>query len=213
MQQTLAFQSAVAQTQVPLPDADVQYFPRWLADDAAEQLKIELQQQLDWRQDQIRLFGRMVAIPRLQAWYGDAGLRYSYSGLSLTANPWTANLQQLREQMQQLCECRFNAVLLNWYRDGQDSMGWHSDDEAELGEQPVIASLSLGQPRRFMLRHKSEPASHELALGAGDVLVMRGDTQRYWQHQVPKQRQLAGDRINLTFRYIDSALAVSKRLG
>lgn len=191
-----------SQRYISMPDADVTLFPQWLQPQQADQVQARLQQTLAWQQDTIRLFGREVKIPRLQAWYGDAGIKYRYSGLDLVAKAWTPELLELKDQVEALTAARFNSVLVNWYRDGNDSMGWHSDDEPELGNKPVIASLSLGADRRFQMRHKSVPASQELTLGAGSLLVMRGETQRYWQHQVPKQRRVQQGRINLTFRYV-----------
>ncbi|MEH6651758.1 MAG: alpha-ketoglutarate-dependent dioxygenase AlkB [Motiliproteus sp.] len=196
----------MTQQQQPWPalaDASLSYQPDFLSDEQADQYLRTLRQTLAWQQDQIKLFGRAVAIPRLQCWYGDSGLTYRYSGLSMSARPWTSELQQLRRQIEQHSGYRFNAVLANLYRDGQDSMGWHADNEPELGTNPVIASLSLGQQRSFKLRRRDNPRQQvELELQHGSLLVMAGTTQQYWQHALPKRKRLNQPRVNLTFRLI-----------
>jgi alkylated DNA repair dioxygenase AlkB len=146
-----------------------------------------------------------VAEPGLTAWHGDPGCTYRYSGRLFEPNPFTAELRALRERLREFLGHDFNTVLANLYRDGRDSMGWHSDDERELGprapDDVVIASVSLGASRRFVLRHRRRPAErHAFALGGGDLLVMGGTTQRRWQHAVPKTSVPVGPRLNLTFR-------------
>ena len=153
------------------------------------------------------MYGKPVLIPRLNAWFGDDEANYGYSGIRLKRNAWFAELLDLRNQIQQTFDYSFNSVLANLYRDGNDSVGWHSDDEKELGRQPVIASLSFGDTRRFSLRPK-KLANHKpvhIDLQAGSLLLMAGDTQHYWLHQLAKTKQqgLRG-RINLTFRNIVS---------
>ena len=159
---------------------------------------------VEWRQHIIRIRGRKIASPRLSAWHGDSDAHYRYSGLSLEPRPWFPIILELKTRVEAACEAPFNSVLLNLYRDGFDSMGWHSDDEPELGERPVIASLSLGATRRFRLRHQTrrnlEPVSIDLENGS--LLIMQGDTQRFWKHQVPKTKRTVKPRINLTFRCI-----------
>ena len=149
------------------------------------------------------MFGKWVDQPRLVAWYGDPGARYKYSGLIVEPQSWTNELLTLKAQVEAASECAFNSVLLNWYRDGRDSMGWHSDDERELGLHPTIASVSLGTERRFLLRRKDDhTCKHEFLLKNGSLIVMRGATQHFWQHQVPKSLRVSQGRINLTFRAI-----------
>jgi alkylated DNA repair dioxygenase AlkB len=195
-------------TLLPLPHAEVLLDPDFLPPAAADALLTELTTTINWRQEPIKLFGKEVMQPRLTAWYGDPDARYSYSGISLTPQPWTPALQQLREQVQQVAGAPFNSVLLNLYRSGQDSMGWHADDEPELGPAPVIASLSLGATRRFRLRPRyPQQLLHEavsLALPAGSLLLMRGPTQRHWLHSIPKTTVPLGPRLNLTFRFVTS---------
>ncbi|MEH6471459.1 MAG: alpha-ketoglutarate-dependent dioxygenase AlkB [Halopseudomonas sp.] len=192
-----------ALTTPQLADAELHYSAHFLSSTEADRYLTELQHSLQWRQDQIRLFGRHVALPRLQAWYGDPDLNYRYSGLSLTTLPWPPALLALRQRIQQSCDHRFNAVLANLYRNGHDSMGWHADDEVELGPNPCIASLSLGQPRTFRLRRRDDPTQHHsIELAHGSLLIMAGTTQQFWQHALPKRLKLTQPRINLTFRWI-----------
>lgn len=162
-------------------------------------------QNIDWQQDRITLYGKTHNLPRLTAWYGDRDCVYRYSGLTLTPQPWTAELDFIREQLATVCTCRFNSVLLNWYRDGRDHMSWHADDEVELGYHPTIASVSFGATRRFVLR-RCEDHTQKLILPLyhGSVLMMAGALQQHWQHSVPKQAAVRTSRINLTFRTIHS---------
>lgn len=157
-----------------------------------------------WKHEKILIFGKSILQPRLTAWYGDEGTDYTYSGLKNTPLPWNKILLDFKNQLENLSGAKFNSVLLNYYRDGQDSMGWHQDNEAVLGKNPLIASISLGEQRRFQLRHKVDKTlpKVECALGNGSVLIMSGQTQNYWQHQIPKTKKPVGERINLTFRKI-----------
>lgn len=158
-----------------------------------------------WRQDEITMFGKRMAVPRLTAWHGDPGATYSYSGLTMDPHPWLGALLPIRRCVEGLTSCSFNSVLVNLYRDGSDSMGWHSDDETELGPAPVIASVSLGATRRFNLRRKDDTSVKQSTdLAHGDVLIMTGATQSLWQHQIPKTARPVTERINLTFRTIRS---------
>ena len=176
---------------------------QWLAAPAADALLIELRSVIAWEQHYVRLFGRSVASPRRSCWIGDAGASYRYSGTRFEPRPWPQAVMPLRLALQRECAAPFNSVLANWYRDGNESMGWHADDETELGPRPLIASLSLGATRRFMMRRKSDHRDRrELWLAHGDLLLMRDDSQQVWQHALPKAPGSAGDRINLTFRQI-----------
>lgn len=162
-----------------------------------------VRQEVPWGRHRIRLFGRDVDSPRLSCWIGDADAMYTYSGARFEPMPWSAELAGLREAVGEACGIAFNSVLCNLYRTGSDYMGWHSDDEPELGPEPVIASLSLGAPRRFLFRLKKDHSvKHELLLEHGSLLIMRGHTQRDWQHSLPKTAKPVGERINLTFRRI-----------
>ncbi|MCB1758391.1 MAG: alpha-ketoglutarate-dependent dioxygenase AlkB [Gammaproteobacteria bacterium] len=165
-----------------------------------------LRESLRWEQSEIRIAGRMVRIPRLNAWYGDRGSRYRYSGRLFEATPWSAELLQLRDLVERECDAGFNSVLANLYRDGGDSVAWHADDEPELGTDPTIASLSLGASRKFQLKHKSDRSIPRIDLELPDnsLLIMAGSLQHEWIHQLPKTRRPVGARINLTFRRIQS---------
>lgn len=188
---------------IAAPDADLMLWPRLLTPAEAEGLFATLRREIAWRQHRVRIGAREWPSPRLSAWHGDPGARYRYSGLSLDPLPWTPGTTRARAVVQAVAGCVFNAVLLNLYRDGNDGMGWHADDEPELGPEPVIASLSLGAPRRFVLRHRRAAVPRlDLELGSGALLVMRGPTQRFWRHGVPKTRRAVGERINLTFRRV-----------
>ncbi|MBT8142240.1 MAG: alpha-ketoglutarate-dependent dioxygenase AlkB [Gammaproteobacteria bacterium] len=163
-----------------------------------------LRDEIEWRHEKIRLFGKRVLQPRLTAWYGDPGTDYVYSGLKNTPKAWTPTLQAIKHKIEEYSKTRFNSVLLNLYRDGQDSMGWHQDNEPELGDNPVIASLSFGASRKFQMRHKFDKtlAKLDFELHSGSLLIMSGQTQQYWQHQLAKTKKAVGQRINLTFRTI-----------
>ena len=169
------------------------------ADAAFERLRLEV----PWQQDEVTMFGRRVPLPRLTAWFGDAGLDYTYSGIRMRPHGWNPVLQQLRELTEALAGVSFNTVLLNLYRNGSDGVAWHADDEADLGPDPVIGSISLGASRRFQLRRRDDNQIRtETALHHGDIIIMSGSTQSLWLHQVPKTSKPIGERINLTFRTI-----------
>ncbi|MDP3815218.1 alpha-ketoglutarate-dependent dioxygenase AlkB [Pseudomonas sp.] len=190
-----------------LPDAELEFHADWLDRATADLWLAQLRAETPWQQPQVQLYGRQFPVPRLLAWYGDAEASYRYSGLTHQPLPWTPLLAQIRARLVAALGQPLNAVLLNYYRDGQDSMGWHSDDEAELGRNPLIASLNLGGSRRFDLRRKGHSRiEHSLLLQHGSLLVMRGPTQHYWQHQVAKTRSPCAPRLNLTFRMIRSNL-------
>jgi len=194
-------------TPPPLARLDIEdgllfFHERWLPPEASAAAFSALRAETPWRAEQIRIAGRMIDVPRRTAWYGDPGATYVYSGLRNEPLPWTPLLEALRDAVTAAAGAPLNSVLLNWYRDGRDSMGWHADDEPELGKEPVIASLSLGAPRRFVLRHaKKKGRATAFVLGDGALLVMTGRTQRFYRHAVPKE-EAAGERINLTFRRI-----------
>jgi len=200
-------------TPVSLIDGDARLVADFLTHAESDAYFSKLLDLVAWEQHVIRIRGREVASPRLSAWYGDPGAHYRYSGLSLEPLPWLPPIAELKARVEAVCEAPFNSVLLNLYRDGADSMGWHSDDEPELGERPLIASLSLGGSRRFRLRHRGrkelEPVAIELECGS--LLIMQGDTQRFWKHQVPKTRRTVAPRINLTFRRIGQASIADRK--
>ena len=193
---------------IDLPGADIQWLPQWLPAQVSAELFERLVHQVPWEVHRIRMFGRMVDSPRLSCWVGDADATYRYSGTRFEPHPWTSALLELRERLEAETGAAFNSVLLNRYRTGHDSMGWHSDDERELGPQPLIASLSLGAARRFSFRHRQDRTlRRDLQLGPGDLLLMGGDTQALYHHALPRTARPMGERINLTFRLIGGALA------
>jgi alkylated DNA repair dioxygenase AlkB len=174
----------------------------WLERVDADRALTSLLAELPWQCHRIRMFGRELASPRLSSWHGDPGTDYRYSGHRHPPQPWTAALGALRQRLFDTLGQDFNAVLANLYRNGHDSMGWHADDEAELGPAPLIASISLGAGRRFVLRRRDRLHRHELTLTHGSLLLMLGATQHYWLHALPRQLRVSEARINLTFRRI-----------
>nr|WP_266170077.1 alpha-ketoglutarate-dependent dioxygenase AlkB [Dyella subtropica] len=191
---------------IPLPGAQLRWIPHWLDQAEADALFADLLESIAWETHRIRIFGREVDSPRLSCWIGDADASYTYSRTRFEPHPWSATLASLRSRVEVACGARFNSVLANLYRSGQDSMGWHSDNEPELGPQPVIASLSLGAERRFRLRLRTSGSGRRDAFGIdlphGSLLCMAGETQRLYQHDLPRAGASAGARINLTFRWI-----------
>ncbi|MFT4197628.1 MAG: alpha-ketoglutarate-dependent dioxygenase AlkB [Pseudoxanthomonas sp.] len=182
---------------------EVELRPGWLAAEPASRLLQALAAGIDWQVHRIHLFGRWVDSPRLSCWIGDAGARYRYSGVGFDPQPWPPALAEVRGRLARELGVPFDSVLANLYRDGHDAMGWHSDDEPELGPAPVIASLSLGAARRFVLRRRDDHrVRREFVLEAGSLLVMRGRCQTDWQHALPRTRRPVDARINLTFRRV-----------
>jgi alkylated DNA repair dioxygenase AlkB len=188
---------------LPLPDAELLWDPAWLAPADADALFAGLLAQVPWEVHRIRMFGRWHDSPRRSCWIGDPGASYRYSGADFAPRPWPAVLGPVRARLAAELGGPFNSVLANLYRDGDDAMGWHADDEPELGGAPVIASLSLGQARRFLLRHRTDPGRRlAMDLPHGSLLVMRGPTQACYRHALPRSRRALAPRINLTFRRI-----------
>jgi alkylated DNA repair dioxygenase AlkB len=189
---------------LPIADADVLLYHQIELGQSYDQLLYELIDNTTWRQEEITLFGKAHRQPRLSAWYGNSDSVYTYSGISLRPRPWNQTLLNLKAGVESQLGRSFNSVLLNYYRDQRDSMGMHSDDESELGKQPVIASLSLGEERILLLRHRyrKELGTFKLPLPSGSLLVMKGDTQSHWKHGIAKQNHPCGPRVNLTFRTI-----------
>lgn len=155
-----------------------------------------------WEEHHLTMFGRVVAEPRRSVWHADAGVTYTYSGRPRIPQPWNERLQPIRARCETLASSQFNGVLVNLYRDGNDSMGWHADDEPVLGPTPVIASVSLGSTRRFEFKHRDTSETVKIDLPHGSVLVMSGASQQRWIHRVPKQPRVTSPRINLTFRHL-----------
>tara|TARA_B100000405_G_scaffold38544_2_gene25914 strand:+ start:1026 stop:1664 length:639 start_codon:yes stop_codon:yes gene_type:complete len=186
-----------------LPGAEVELHQQIWSRSQGNTLCGLLIKELNWRQDKISMFGQTHDVPRLNAWYGDADCSYSWSGITMTPNPWNSTLRDIREKVNGVASEQFNSVLANFYRDGNDKVDWHADDEEVLGQAPVIASVSLGATRKFRIRRKdrSEKAT-DIFLRSGDVLVMRGLTQLLWEHEVPRSKKVREPRVNLTFRKV-----------
>jgi alkylated DNA repair dioxygenase AlkB len=190
--------------EVSMPDADISILHGIKMPLDYDAMLTRLRAQTIWRQESIRIYGKTHEQPRLVAWYGDPGKKYDYSGISLTPLPWTDLLREIKRRIEDCTDATFNSVFLNLYRNHNDSMGFHSDDERELGREPTIASLTFGATRVFVLKHKTDPTvpTVKVPLEAGTVLLMRGKTQQFWKHGILKQREPCGPRVNLTFRTI-----------
>ena len=203
---------------IPLKNAELLFVESFFKKEEADHLQKQLTENVDWQQGEITIFGKKVLEPRLTAWYGDQGKVYTYSGKTQIPLPWNEPLLSIKRRVEQLTTPSvfltkttentfkpqyFNTVLLNFYRNGNDSMGFHSDDEKELGLNPTIASIYFGESRRFIFRRKDDKnEKFELLLTHGSVLIMSGEMQHYWQHAIPKEPKKTKPRINLTFRWI-----------
>ena len=191
-------------TKFDLPNADIILFDEFFTKTESEKLYKNLIEKINWQQYTIKMFGKILNQPRLTAFYGEENKPYAYSGLKLTPNSWTEDLMFIKSRITKTAQINFSSVLLNYYRNGQDSMGWHSDDEKELGQNPVIGSISFGETRLFQLRHltRKDLKKVDIKLTNGSFLLMKGPTQHYWEHQIPKTSKHLTPRINLTFRTI-----------
>lgn len=183
-------------------DGTVQYYGKVIQEMVADDYFEKLMQNIAWENDQAIIFGRQITTKRKVAWYGDQGYEYTYSNVNRYALPWTVELLELRQRVQQLTGERFNSCLLNLYHTGEEGMAWHSDDETDLKKNGVIASLSFGAERKFAFKHKQSKEKVELYLEHGSLLVMKDTTQSHWLHRLPPTKKVSTARINLTFRTI-----------
>lgn len=183
---------------------DIVWTNAWLDPQAATQALDALIGEVAWCQDEMNTPAGKIPFPRLTAWQGEPDAVYVYSGIRNVPQPWSSTALALKAKAETASNARFNSVLINRYRSGTDSMGWHADKERELGDEPVIASISLGTTRTFEFRHNKTRQTHKLLLSHGSLLIMRGRTQLEWVHRVPKEPKTQGERINLTFRWIDT---------
>jgi len=184
-------------------NGEVFFYPHAFTAGEGELMMHDLADNIQWKHEAILMFGKQVMQPRLTAWYGDSGKHYSYSGITMQPLPWTAGLLRIKQAVDNIAGIQFNSALLNYYRNGLDSMGWHRDNEAALGRNPVIASVSFGAARKFQLRYYNDKSiTRSIQLTHGSLLLMRGETQHYWEHQLPKVKADTGARINITFRVI-----------
>jgi alkylated DNA repair dioxygenase AlkB len=178
------------------------FYPNFFSKSDSDFYLQKLKENIDWKQESMNMYGKQVNFPRLTAWYGDNDKPYSFSGITLNPKPWNTELNEIKQKIEPLSNVCFNSVLLNQYRNGNDSISWHTDAEKELGLNPVIASVNFGATRKFQLRHIHTRNKLEIELTHGSLLIMQGELQHYWQHQVPKTSKIVGERINLTFRAI-----------
>lgn len=186
-----------------LLDAEIIYYPHFFDKKEADAIFAQLTNDIPWQQDDIQVFGKMHRQPRLTALFGNEGKPYSYSNIKMQPHPWNLLLQKIKSAVESVSDTNFTTVLLNQYRDGKDSNGWHADNEKELGLNPIIASVSFGAERIFQLKHNSiSGLKQNILLEHGSLLLMKGTTQHFWKHQIPKTAKPIGSRINLTFRVI-----------
>ena len=189
-------------TPTDIGNGQIIYFPAFYSRIDSDRYFHELRTQVEWAQEAMVIYGRKVNFPRLTAWYGDTDRPYSFSGITLQPKGWLPALIEIRKKLESTAATFFNSVLLNLYRDGNDSISWHTDAEPELGINPIIGSVNFGQPRLFQLRHRETKEKVEIELAHGSALIMQGELQHFWQHQVPKTTKRMKERINLTFRCI-----------
>lgn len=189
-----------------LKDGEILFMKNFLTSTEAKKYFDILQTTINWKQEEIKYYGKIYPVPRKTAWYGYEGFDYFYSGINCNPAPWTKELLDLKKEIEKLIPTEdFNSVLLNMYRDGNDKVSWHADDEKELGTNPTIASLSIGETRRFDLKHKDNPdLLYKFELTPGSLIIMKGALQHNWLHQIPVQKKVTKPRINLTFRTIVS---------
>lgn len=186
-----------------MSDAKVTFYRNFFDLQESDALFQILLNEINWRQDKMKLYGKEIDLPRKTAWYGDRDKSYTFSGIHLDPEPWIPSLLEVKQCIEAVAEVQFNSVLLNLYRHGSDGISWHTDAEPELGENPVIGSVSFGGTRRFMFRHREDQdLKAEVELTHGSFLLMGGETQHFWQHQIPKTSKKVEPRINLTFRVI-----------
>ncbi|MDG1902073.1 MAG: alpha-ketoglutarate-dependent dioxygenase AlkB [Bacteroidales bacterium] len=202
MSQNSLFHKNPQPERIKIRNGELLFIPSFLNLQNATKYYNALEKNIEWKQEQLKIYGKVINFPRLTAWYGDSESIYSYSGLTFHPHPWTKELIKLKNLIEPIGKTKFNSVLLNLYRSGSDSMSWHTDAEKELGLNPVIASLNLGEERVFQLRHNLTKEKINIPLINGSLLIMQGELQHHWQHQIPKTKKLKGKRINLTFRLI-----------
>lgn len=187
-----------------VPDATIMYYPNFYDKIEADIIFEQLKNEIPWQQDEIRIFGKTHLQPRLTALFGNKDKNYSYSNITMQPMPWNELLHKIKTKVEDVSSSNFTSVLLNNYRDGKDSNGWHADNEKKLGSNPIIASLSFGAVRNFQLKHNTDKTQKiNIPLEHGSLLIMKGTTQHFWKHQIPKTTKNIGTRINLTFRIIE----------
>ena len=187
---------------IEVPNGKYIFIENFINKKYSDALFQKLIEKIEWKQESMKMYGKELKFPRLTAWYGDDDKLYSFSGITLKPKRWTSELSYLKKKIEPICGVVFNSVLLNLYRDGNDSISWHSDAEKELGINPVIVSVNIGETRTFQLKHKTLKYKINIELNHGSLLIMMGEMQHFWKHQIPKTKKNVGERINLTFRVI-----------
>ena len=199
-------QHLVSTGQVHYSDARNAVSKRWgssfFKKNQANSLMAALENNIQWNQEKMNMYGKTIYLPRLTSWYGDRDKTYSFSGIKLNPLSWNEDLLRIKSEIDAICNVNFNSVLLNLYRDGNDSISWHTDAEKELGLNPIIASVNFGAEREFQLKHDNTGEKISIVLQHGSLLIMEGELQHYWKHQIPKRKNINRSRINLTFRVI-----------
>jgi alkylated DNA repair dioxygenase AlkB len=187
---------------IQIQNGEYIYIPNFYNKELSDSFFKSFIETISWKQESMNMYGRELPFPRLTSWYGDNNKPYSFSGITLQPHPWTDDLLRIKNDIEPLSKCDFNSVLLNRYRDGRDSISWHTDAERELGQNPIIASVNFGAERVFQLRHMNTKERINIDLQHGSLLIMKGELQHYWQHQIPKSKRVLNERVNLTFRVI-----------
>lgn len=187
---------------VKINNGEYIYIPNFYDKTTADTYLKRLISDIKWKQESMKMYGKEIPFPRLTAWYGDNDKPYSFSGITLQPHPWSPGLSKIKADIEPKAGVVFNSVLLNRYRDGNDSISWHTDAEKELGENPVIASVNFGAERKFQLKHKDTNERIDILLKHGSLLIMQGELQHFWKHQIPKSKTITQERVNLTFRVI-----------
>lgn len=187
---------------IQIENGEYIYIPNFYTKEIADKYFQRLIEDIKWKQESMKMYGKELPFPRLTAWYGDQDKPYSFSGITLQPHPWSPGLLKVKSDIETKVNVVFNSVLLNRYRDGSDSISWHTDAEKELGKNPVIASVNFGAERKFQLKHKDTNERIDIILQHGSLLIMQGELQHFWKHQIPKTKKPIGERVNLTFRVI-----------
>ncbi|MFD2697404.1 alpha-ketoglutarate-dependent dioxygenase AlkB family protein [Mesonia sediminis] len=187
---------------IKIKDGEYIYVPNFYKKELADKYLARLLSDIHWKQESMKMYGKEIPFPRLTAWYGDQDKPYSFSGITLQPHPWSPGLLKVKNDIEPIAGVSFNSVLLNRYRDGSDSISWHTDAEKELGKNPVIASVNFGAERKFQLKHIETKERIDIVLQHGSLLIMQGELQHYWKHQIPKSKRVKEERVNLTFRII-----------
>lgn len=203
MQQLDLFNTSTAKPElVKVLNGEYIHIPNFFKKNESDYFLNEFLENIEWKQEEMNIYGKKIKLPRLTAWYGNNDKSYSFSGIILEPTNWTTDLLKIKNKIEIKCKANFNSVLLNLYRNGNDSISWHTDAEKELGKNPIIASVNFGATRKFQMRHRTTKEKIEIDLQHGSLLIMKGELQHFWQHQVPKTKKKVNKRINLTFRII-----------